>query len=246
MALVLSACNYQEQNDLKSAAHNWSGEWHRTNIHNSLYGTIIISNFKEEEFDFTFEGIYQANMGKISGTAVLVDKNTGICNYKSEVNDDIFAKLEFVLNGEALLVKLLEGDNSAFAMGHNVYPDGEYTKSEPVYTNANIVDDILPTDKLKDQMKSLLGGDRYEQMIQVMELGSRNDRGLTYSGFISGAGQGVDLLIKEDKIYCLSYLAGEGYTLYTNDEMYKESLPSFMKIDRDEGYELNFIYKPVK
>jgi len=84
-------------------------------------------------------------------------------------------------------------------------------------------------------------------MVFVIEYGIRYKvDGLTYSGFISGAGEGVDLLINDNNIYCLGYgLDADGfvYKLYTNDQDYKDKLPPFMKIERPD-YKLQFVYKP--
>jgi hypothetical protein len=87
-----------------------------------------------------------------------------------------------------------------------------------------------------------------------MEAGAQyeSDR-LDYSGFISGAGMGVDLLVKGNKIYCLGYNLDEndedrGYTFYTNDGKYAREMPPFMPQDwkEREGAALKFAYKNIK
>jgi len=69
-------------------------------------------------------------------------------------------------------------------------------------------------------------GENYETLTFVMKEGTSYETNLTYSGFISGVGEGEDLWIKEDgKMYCLLYEAPSGYRFYTNDEVYKNKVP---------------------
>ncbi|MBP1755323.1 MAG: hypothetical protein H6Q59_1721 [Firmicutes bacterium] len=223
------------------------GEWNRTNTYMAYTGIITIKNLTDKSFDFSFNGFYGANSGTIDGTAVMTDKNKAEFKYVPEYDETVFAKVEFVFEKDSLLINLIEGDESALGFGHNVFIEGEYTKSEPIYLDANIINEILPTDEIKEKIRTLLGDDVYEQMVFVIEYGIRYKvDGLTYSGFISGAGEGVDLLINDNNIYCLGYgLDADGfvYKLYTNDQDYKDKLPPFMKIERPD-YKLQFVYKP--
>ncbi len=229
-----------------SPQSNFVGEWHRTNTVMAFSGTITIENQTDESFDFSFFGLYGANSGTINGTAIIKEENRAEFKCVSE-NNETTAQVEFVLEKDSLQVNLIDGNEFALGFGHNVSIDGEYTKSEPIYLDANIINEILPNDEIKEKMRILLGEDVYEQMLFVIEHGVRYQvDGLTYSGFVSGAGQGVDLLIKDNAIYCLGYgLDADGfiYKLYTNDNDYQDKLPPFMQIDRPD-YKLQFVYKP--
>lgn len=229
------------------ATDNFVGEWHRTNTYKAYSGTITITNQTDTSFDFSFYGIYGANSGSINGTAVITDKNTAEFQYTPEYNKIIYAKVDFVVADNNLQVKLTDGSKEALGFGNNVSIDGEYTTTDPTYIDTDIINEVLPNDELKEKVCTLLGQDVYDQMVFVIENGVRYQMdGLTYSGFISGAGQGVDLLIKDDKIYCLGYgLDADGpvYKLYTNDNAYQDRLPPFMHIDRSD-YKLEFVYKP--
>ncbi len=245
---MLTACYNLKKNDSVTAIpnNNFVGEWHRTNTIKAYAGKIIIKNQTDKSFDFIFDGLFGANSGGINGTASIINTDKAVFEYTSEYNKADFAKVEFALEEDSLLVNLVDGSESALGFGHNVFIEGEYSKSEPIYKDDNTVDKTLPTDEIKEKMKTLLGESAYEQMLLVMENGiPYQDDKLTYSGFVSGAGLGVDLLIKDDKIYCLGYgLDKFGYyTLYTNDEAYKDTLPPFLHIDRPD-YKLAFVYKP--
>ncbi len=253
--LLLVACGHLKNDTPPSAVSsetiftndNFVGDWNRTDTVQALAGTIAINNQTSNAFDFTFSGVYGANSGTISGTAVFVENNKAIFEHTSATDKTQTAKVEFSLVKDTLSVKVMEGDNSALEFGHNVFIDGVYTKSAPTYTNADVVDEVLPTEKAKQELRDLLGDKVYDNVLMVMKSGNRFDEDtLTYSGFIDGAGMGVDLLLRDDKIYCLTYGLTEGelnYTLFTNDKEYKDKLPPFLHIERTD-YKLEFVYKP--
>jgi hypothetical protein len=225
--------------------NNFVGEWNRTNTNTGTAAEITIKNQTLKSFDFSFIGAFGGNGGSIDGTATIIDTNNAVFEYTSETDKEYTVKVQFLLDNNCLKVDIIDGSNSSLGFGSYVVIDGEYTKSEPIYTNANIINEILPTNEIKEKMKNLLGEDNYKQVLDVIQDGMRyEDTNLNYSGFLEGCGQGVDLLIKDNKIYCLAYFIGaEDYTLYTNDKNYKDTLPSFFHIDRQD-YKLGFVYNP--
>lgn len=231
---------------------NFTGAWHRTDTSEAFVGTIEIKNQTDTSFDFSFVGFYGGNQGPIGGTAVRTGVNTAEFQYVSTYDSTADADVDFALEGDGLHVKSVSGDGTipayALGFGNGVFIDGEYTKSDPVYTNADLADEILPCSAIKERMRLLLGQDVYDRMLMVFQYGIRfPDDGLTYRGFIDGSGEGVDLLITDDEIYCLAYgLDSDGliYKLYTNDANYQDTLPPFMHIDRPD-YTLKFVYRAL-
>jgi hypothetical protein len=225
--------------------NDFIGDWNRTNTVTGCAAEIRIKNQTAKSFSFSFLGLYGGNGGSIDGIATILDNNKAVFEYISEYDKEVFAKVEFVIENDILKVSVIDGFNYALGFGNKVYMDGEYTKSKPKYTNENIINEILPNEEIKNRMKVLLGEDAYIEMLNVIQDGARYDENdLDYSGFLDGCGQGVDLVIKGNKIYCLGYFIGEeGYILYTNDENYKDILPPFFHIDRTD-YKLGFVYKP--
>ena len=229
-----------------NSTHNiFKGDWNRTNVTTGCAAEIKIESQTTKSFDFTFVGTYGGNGGSIDGTAIILNNNKAIFEYRSEDDNEVYAKVEFQIENDVLIVKLIDGFNYALGFGNKVFIDGKYTKSIPRYTNENIINEILKTKEIKKSMRNLLGGEAYKEVLDVIQDGERyDDNVLDYSGFLDGCGQGVDLVIKGNKIYCLGYFIGaEGYVLYTNDENYKDSLPSFFHIDRTD-YKLSFVCKP--
>lgn len=226
-----------------TSSNDFAGKWNRTNTNTGTSAVITIKNQTMQSFDFAFIGAFGGNGGSIDGTATILDTNEAVFEYTSETEDTV--KVQFLLDNNNLKVGIIDGFNYSLGFGNYVVIDGEYTKSEPVYTNANIINEILPTNEVKEKMKTLLGEDNYKLVLDVIQDGMRyEDNNMNYSGFLEGCGQGVDLLIKDNKVYCLAYFIGaEGYTLYTNDENYKDTLPSYFHIDRQD-YKLGFVYKP--
>jgi hypothetical protein len=220
-----------------AAAADFSGEWNRTDVGSGNSATITIENVTEKSFGFSFIGFNGANMGETEGEAVFSGKNKAVFDY----DGDYFAfKAEFVMDGEKLAVSVVEGDTTGY-FGAGVHMDGTYIKGEPVYTNAGIVGETFGDNA--EKVKKLLGEDDFEHLTTVMEEGSDyGTEGLTYSGFVRGAGMGADLLIDGDSISCLIYFVGD-YTFYTNDERYKDELPAAMLVDKNiSGDEVEFVY----
>ncbi|SEW44159.1 hypothetical protein [[Clostridium] fimetarium] len=221
---------------------SFEGEWNRTNIPKAFGGRIKITNQKNDFFDFDFRGWYGAHSGIISGTAQITDKYKSIFTYKDKYSNKT-AIVTFIIDNGQLTVSA--ENNSALGFGFNVIIDGNYTIAEPNYTNANLIDSIFPRDADKEKAKNLLGQTAYEQMLDVMDLGIQyiNDK-LNYSGYIQGAGEGVDIKIDCDFYYILGYwLETSGYTLYTNDPAFQATLPDFFT--KRTNATLNFVYKSL-
>lgn len=224
------------------------GKWNRTNIIKAWAAEIEIKDQRENSFQFSFLSKYDGNIGVIDGTAYLETENTASFDYIQEIDKDHPVKnqfkVQFILENDVLAVKVFATDGSELDFGHNEFVDGEYTKSDPVYKNENIVNEILPTEEIKNKMIQLLGDKAYNQMVYVMQYGIYEET-ITYSGFVSATKQGVDLLIDEDKIYCLMHSAEEGYVFYTNDKKYKDSLPISLKFSHGDDFKAKYVYKAL-
>jgi len=188
---------------------------------------IEITEQTKTQFRFRIDAVWAAHSGEMEDIAIITAPNRAECHIAVDFVDYMDeGTLAFILDGDDLIVSY-EGVGMALGFGMNVEPDGVYTKDKPEYINANIVDEIFPTEDIRANMIALLGEEGFAYITAVMEYGFWWDRSgdFTYSGFYNGAGMGVDLILEEDgKIYCLVYDVGR-YVFYTNDPLYRDHLP---------------------
>ena len=242
MLLAAIFCSAGLVSSAAAVGADFSGEWKRTRVEKMNRAAIVITNVTKKSFKFSFEGYHAANSGEMEGTAVFTAANKAVCDYREEGRE---IKLEFILN-DGILSIAAEGDTfGLFGMG--VYINGEYTKNEPSYTNAGVVAEILGNNA--EKVKKLLGESAFTGLISVMEEGAAAEvEGLTYSGFINGAGVGADLLIDGNSICCLALNLDEnydGYTFYTNDDRYMKEMPAIIKENVNSEWPLKFVYKEL-
>jgi hypothetical protein len=225
-----------------AAGADFSGEWNRTLVEKMDRAAIVITDVTKKSFKFSFKGYHAANSGEMEGTAVFTAANKAVCDYRDEGRE---VKLEFALNDGILLISAKGDTFGLFGIG--VYIDGEYTKDEPSYTNANVVAEILGNNA--EKVKELLGESAFAGLISVMEEGVASEvEGLTYAGFINGAGMGADLLIDGNSICCLGLNLDDsfgGYTFYTNDARYMKEMPAIMKKNVNSEWPLRFMYREL-
>lgn len=226
-------------------ALDFTGEWHRTNTVMRLFANIVITNQTNESFDFVFEG-YDTVSGYMKGTAKFVSDRMAIYEVEDEWTKEYYTKVAFIILEESLCVEVYRDDKITQIQAYGPHIKGEYTKETPYYTNANLINEIFTTEEMKEKVKTLLGDKSYKYMTEIFDFGTQyEEEVLTYSGFIDHVGMGVDILLREDKIYCLLYIVYDGgYTFYTNDSAYQTSMPESFKIERAD-YNLKFVYKDV-
>lgn len=140
-------------------AEDFSGGWYRTNTASSYYGTIVIKNQDKEGFEFEGEFGYYSHSGSVEGKAYYLSENTAIYKYDDMGEEEYTEYVIFQLNGDKLMV-CASANGGALGLGANVCVDGEYVKGEPVYTNANILEETFTQEQL-DSLKNVLGEDIY-------------------------------------------------------------------------------------
>jgi len=203
----------------------FSGNWERTNVNMGQSASLEIMDVSKDGFKFRLEAVNGANVGEMEGTAVFMDEKLA----RYDIPKDEFSEgvvVTFNLDKENIVV-LSEGDYFALGLGAGVDVDGTYTKGKVNYLNEGIEDRVLGENK--ERLKDLVGEEVYNSIIGVLKYGTEFDeKSLTYSGFLRGIGQGVDLLIEGNNMYVLYNSIGE-YTFYTNDKNYKDNLEVFNK-----------------
>ena len=142
-------------------AEEFVGEWNRTDTHSSYYGKILIKNQDTEGFEFEGELGYFSHFGDMEGKAYYLSKNTAIYRYDGMGDEELYEYVIFQLEGEKMIVKASAG-SASLGFGANVIADGEYITGEPVYTNANILEETFTQEEL-DSLKTVLGEEIYEE-----------------------------------------------------------------------------------
>ena len=138
----------QPEQDETPARPDVTGEWHRTDCHSGLWATVTIDRQTEEDFRVTAGCFYFSHSGELEGTARFTGPDTALLEgygvdgpYGYEV-----APVGFRWEGEILTI---ESDTSGgdLGFGMNVTIDGTYTRDEPVYLNAGMLDRCLTAEQ---------------------------------------------------------------------------------------------------
>jgi hypothetical protein len=234
---------------VKAPAPDYSGIWYATNTSQMTRAAVVIDNQTNTSFDYEYNGWWGANSGLWGGTAIISESGES-AKHSSDEGEVVFS-----FDNEVLRISSSAADGYSLSIGYHVYAEGEFTRGEPIYTDANILNEILPTVEIQSRVSELLGAAAYDDMLEVMKFGGQilfADDALnvfTYSGFVHGGGLGVDLLIDGENIYCLLYKIydenGSVQTFFTNDATYSNALPpQFSGVIRD-NFEVNYVYKSL-
>ena len=121
-----------------------TGTWNRTNVHSSFCGVIDISDVDANGFRFTAEESYYSHSGWMEWDAKFITDKCAIAKYDELMEEEYIA---FIIQDEALVV-IATGSSANLGFGMNVSIDGEYTKAEPFYTNADVLNETFSEEEL--------------------------------------------------------------------------------------------------
>lgn len=153
----------QALSDGNTLYSDFAGEWHRTNIHSSIQARLYVENVSATGFDFRFEAFYWSHMGFFAGQAEFTRENRAVSTkiIDGELPSYEFAQLEFILEDGIIIIPNYDY-NKELPVGALVSVNGEYTKGEPEYINADNYRKVVPNDEVADIIKELLGADLYD------------------------------------------------------------------------------------
>ncbi len=214
---------------VSEAACDFNGEWKATNTHSSIGGTVTITDQDNEKFSYTGDFWYYYHTGSDEGEAYFINENLAICQHEDAED----AYTVFYMSGDQLYISSLNYD---MYMGANVSVNGEYTKGEPVYTNAGILEKTYSEEELA-QVKALLTEEEYQD---IFVYATEDGDVMVYNGeftdgtkckhieciFPTNGGFGYDIMISESgNMYIMLHNYSEDI-FYTNDEAWTtEKLP---------------------
>lgn len=207
------------------------GLWRHTNCHSGIPSTLEIKNADEEGFDFHLDIFYFANSDMVEGRALFTSDSKAVFP-KGE--DDPIAEpagsICFEFDGDT--VKVTGEGRYASGAGAIVHLSGDYTLGEPVYANANIVEETFSETELND-LRSILTEEEYDLFIEdtkegaiivdniTLDDGSSARRVTSLFPGIAGS-KGYSLIITDDGRTYYKNCAGEFVTndkSYSGDEM---------------------------
>lgn len=138
---------------------NPEGTWNRTNVCSGDWGTLIVSQVTDEGFFVEGELGYYSHSGVFRQNAYFVADNLAIAKYDPEIKDMKPQYVAFFLQEDSIKVMASYG-SSGLGFGANVVIDGEYIQGEPIYTNANVLEELF-TEKDLQALKKLLPEEYY-------------------------------------------------------------------------------------
>ena len=191
-----------------------SGEWSRTDVHNSLSAWITISDVTKEGFDFSVEASYYSHSGNMEDHAFWVTGDVAVCKFEDEGGGESHYVL-FVWQDDRLKVYASESSGS-FGFGMNVTMDGDYVTGEPTYTNADILKNTF-SDAQLDFLKEKLSESDYENFIFITENGGVSIEEDGQQKIISAivptmGGDGYRIEIRNDQIIKVFFSEEKSYS----------------------------------
>jgi len=205
----------------------FEGEWHRTNTHSSIYGTITIDEVNEDSLHFVGEFGYFYHGGDAFGEAYFISENEA-------VYEDERGTITFTLE-DGVLTLVSEGNPGL--MGNRVTADGTYVIGEPAYTNRNVIAETFPNGE-NEEISEMLGEISDEVFLTPTYIGIVTEEDVTLSDGTSARhiechiptdSTSYDILITEDGLmYFLGNYGSRETVFVTNDQNYTATeLPDY-------------------
>ena len=227
----------------------FEGEWKRTNIHGSFRADLTISDVQADKFHFKGTFYHYYNMSDLEGDAVCVSDYQAVYeDFKGENKSK--RTLCFTLSDDGMYIS---SENPGWRELNGGYPEGEYTKGDPIYTNVNIMDETFSKEEV-DVIKGLIPEENYDELfvtptkigyVTTKEITMRDGRKGRYIDCNLPGGNSYDAITCEDgMIYFRSY----GYPrigLETNDKEFTgDILPEY--VDGDVPLNVQANYEPAE
>lgn len=190
-----------------------AGTWNRTNVHSSFCGVIEISDVDANGFNFTAEEYYYSHSGWMECEAKFITDKCAVAKLDDFMEEEYIA---FIIQDEGLTV-IATGSSADLGFGMNVSIDGEYTKAEPFYTNANILNDTFSEEELS-ALQNHIPKEYYEDFFLfstangvVTDTQSDNGDRIIESFVPTMGGYGYSLIISGEKEFTITFDDGESF-----------------------------------
>ena len=188
---------------------NLTETWNRTNVHSSLSGEIVISDVDSSGFKFTADECYYSHSGWMEGEAKFVTDKCAVAKYEDSIDNDE-EYIVFIFENQQMTV-LATAFSGNLGFGMNVSMDGEYTQDNPLYTNANILNETFSEEEL-GALKANIPEDYYNDFFLfsttsgVVNDTKSNNGDRTIEAFVpTMGGYGYVLTITNEKDYTITF-----------------------------------------
>lgn len=138
---------------------NPEGTWNRTNVCSGNWGTLTVSQATDEGFFVEGDLGFYFHSGVFWQKAYYVADDLAIAKYDPEIKDWEPQYVAFFLQEDSIKVTA-SSSSGELGFGAGVFIDGQYIQGEPVYTNANVLEELF-TEKDLQALEKLLPEEYY-------------------------------------------------------------------------------------
>ncbi len=147
-------------------------QWNRTDVHSSHSAVLDVKAVDNTGFVFKLDAYYYYHTGNVEGKAYFVSENCAVFRLEEmelPLPEEEYEYIVFVLENDEVTV-YASASSAELGLGMNVYVYGSYIDGEPIYTNAEILEETY-TDAQLAFLRDNLPTDYYDKLIFATEFG---------------------------------------------------------------------------
>lgn len=147
-------------------------QWNRTNVHSSHSAVLDVKAVDNTGFVFKLYAYYYYHTGNVEGKAYFVSENCAVFRLEEmelPLPEEEYEYIVFVFENDEVTV-YASACSAELGLGMNVYVYGSYIDGEPIYTNAEILEETY-TDAQLAFLRDNLPTDYYDKLIFATEFG---------------------------------------------------------------------------
>lgn len=147
-------------------------QWNRTDVHSSHSAVLDVKAVDNTGFVFKLDAYYYYHTGNVEGKAYFVSENCAVFRLEEmelPLPEEEYEYIVFVFENDEVTV-YASASSAELGLGMNVYVYGSYIDGEPIYTNAEILEETY-TDAQLAFLRDNLPTDYYDKLIFATEFG---------------------------------------------------------------------------
>ena len=147
-------------------------QWNRTDVHSSHSAVLDVKAVDNTGFVFKLDAYYYYHTGNVEGKAYFVSENCAVFRLEEmelPLPEEEYEYIVFVFENDEVTV-YASASSAELGLGMNVYVYGSYIDGEPIYTNAEILEETY-TDAQLAFLRDNLPADYYDELIFATEFG---------------------------------------------------------------------------